>query len=928
MPRNGAIRAFGLALAAGTIAGSAVAQDRYDFSSGTAHGTMAAGAGIVRVEFDRNAFVQNQIPVPVEMQAADGWNSFLFGVVSAESDMMILSRGLEVTQMSGQLVTVGEFHMPLGMEPNGEVSRVGDFGVVFMGGQIRLRDRLDVLRELFVFAPTPEQIVLSSDASQLVISAPLQVSWSLANEILRTPALEGLVVGNVEVNVTLRVVDWDVPVMPTETGEQGGVAGGTPNGPDVITSNIGTTINLYGTIGGISAYAMTTVSCNLGEQDAEWFANVARHPVIAQNMYRLKTVDGAKQFEQIGMSWLKHGWCAADAPSCGSPYEANGSCDWLGTHATDTYGAGLNADQTDLGPRSEVNPWAGTYPYPYVLGWNATGNSIYKRLQVAAADLNPSQNSGALYWAEGHYVCTDEQPINRYNNVTHRRILVGSASGGGYNLSFTGSSITQQPAINQWPLNDPGATLVNVDVPSDGRLIVGYNVTDIGGGQYHYEYAIYNMNSHRAVQSFSIPVPAGVTISNIGFHDVPYHSGEPFSGTDWPGVVASGAITWATDTFASNQNANAIRWGTLYNFRFDANAPPGGATATIGLFRTGSPSSLDVSVRGPQAITVDPPVITQHPQSQTLCQGDDVTFTVAATGTGPLSYQWRKDTVNISGANGTSYTITNVTTANAGSYDCVVTNSAGSATSNPAVLTVQTAPVISQQPSSQSICEGQPVTFTVVASGDPAPSYQWRKNGVPISGATGSSYTIPSVSAADAGNYQCSVVNLCGGVQSAIAILTINSAPSISQHPASFNVCSGVGVVFSVTASGTPAPSYQWRKDGVDISGATGSSYAIAAVGAGDAGSYTCVVSNACGSTTSNAGTLAVTVKADANCDGTVNNFDIDAFVMGLVEGQAAWNAAGYTCDYYCALDINGDGSVDNFDIDPFTQCLITLGCP
>lgn len=171
----------------------------------------------------------------------------------------------------------------------------------------------------------------------------------------------------------------------------GGIAGGTPNGPDVIVSNLDG-LQLYGIEGDMSCYAMTTVSCNLGEADAEWFAFTNHHPVIAQNMYRLKN----GRFEQIGLAWLKHGFCAADScfNACGSPCEPNGSCDFLGTHATDTYDAFLNADQTNLGPRSEVNAWTGFYPYPPLIpNWGQTGNEVYKRLQVHTVDVNPALNA-------------------------------------------------------------------------------------------------------------------------------------------------------------------------------------------------------------------------------------------------------------------------------------------------------------------------------------------------------------------------------------------------------------------------------------------------------------------------------------------------------------------------------------------------------
>jgi hypothetical protein len=129
---------------------------------------------------------------------------------------------------------------------------------------------------------------------------------------------------------------------------------------------------------------------------------------------------------------------------------------------------------------------------------------------------------------------------------------------------------------------------------------VGYRVTDLGGGTWRYEYAVYNMYSDRSAGSFSVPIPTGVTPSNIGFHDVDYHSGEPYTNTDWTATVAGGSITWSTQTFGVNPNANALRWGTTYNFRFDAARAPGNVTATLGLFKPGTPTQVTVGVRGPQ----------------------------------------------------------------------------------------------------------------------------------------------------------------------------------------------------------------------------------------------------------------------------------------------------------------------------------------
>jgi len=88
-------------------------------------------------------------------------------------------------------------------------------------------------------------------------------------------------------------------------------------------------------------------------------------------------------------------------------------------------------------------------------------------------------------------------------------------------------------------------------------------------------------------------------LTNIGFHDVDYHSGEPFSPDDWPNSRAANAITWSTTPFSTNENANALRWATLYNFRFDANAPPTARSGTLGLFKPRTSSQASVSTIGP-----------------------------------------------------------------------------------------------------------------------------------------------------------------------------------------------------------------------------------------------------------------------------------------------------------------------------------------
>ena len=129
---------------------------------------------------------------------------------------------------------------------------------------------------------------------------------------------------------------------------------------------------------------------------------------------------------------------------------------------------------------------------------------------------------------------------------------------------------------------------------------MGYRVASNGDGTWHYEYAIQNLNVHRGASSFTVPLAPEVVVTNVDFHDVDYHSGEPFDGTDWLATVTPDVITWTTaETYAENPDANGLRWGTLYNFRFDADVPARDVTATIALFRPGSPDVVTPRTLGP-----------------------------------------------------------------------------------------------------------------------------------------------------------------------------------------------------------------------------------------------------------------------------------------------------------------------------------------
>jgi hypothetical protein len=261
------------------------------------------------------------------------------------------------------------------------------------------------------------------------------------------------------------------------------------------------------------------------------------------------------------------------------------------------------------------------------------------------------------------------------------------------------------------------------------------------------------------------------------------------------------------------------------------------------------------------------PSLAAQPANATVTAGQTANFSVSATGTAPIAYQWRKNTANIGGATGASYTTPATTSADSGSkFDVIVSNSAGSITSAQATLTVNAgtvAPSITTQPANQTVTAGQTAMFSVVAAGTAPLSYQWRKNATNISGATAASYTTPATTTADNNSkFDVIVSNSGGSITSAQATLTVSAAPvapSIATQPANQTVNAGQAATFSVAATGTAPLTYQWQKNGAAITGATATSYTTPVTTTADSGeTFRVVVSNTAGSITSNSVTLTV----------------------------------------------------------------------
>lgn len=174
------------------------------------------------------------------------------------------------------------------------------------------------------------------------------------------------------------------------------------------------------------------------------------------------------------------------------------------------------------------------------------------------------------------------------------------------------------------------------------------------------------------------------------------------------------------------------------------------------------------------------PTITAHPSNQTVTEGQSASFTVSATGSGTLLYQWQEDTGswgNLSGETSSTLSFTPAALSDNGRvFRCVVTDDFGSENSTSATLTVNPLPVITSHPEPATVVEGGEASFSVSATGTGTLSYQWRKDSSNIGGATSSTYNIDPVALSDAGDYDCVVADDYGSVASNAATLTVTEA--------------------------------------------------------------------------------------------------------------------------------------------------------
>ncbi len=311
------------------------------------------------------------------------------------------------------------------------------------------------------------------------------------------------------------------------------------------------------------------------------------------------------------------------------------------------------------------------------------------------------------------------------------------------------------------------------------------------------------------------------------------------------------------------------------------------------------------------------PTITQQPTSVTVTAGQAATFSVTATGTAPLNYQWYVNSA-AAGTNSSSYTIAAATVAQTGALIYVtVTDAVGSATSATVTLTVSaaaTAPAITQQPTSVTVTAGQAAAFSVAATGTAPLTYQWFMNGT-ASGTNSNTFSIAQTTTGQTGaQIRVKVTNTAGSATSNTVTLTVNApaptAPTITQQPANAIVTAGQPATFTVTATGSAPLAYQWFLNGT-AAGTNSSTYTISQTTIGQSGAQIYVtVTNAVNTATSQ--TVTLTVNAVQTSTVNVLTYHNDMARTGQNLNESILTTANVTsADFGLVGNLSVDAGVD-----------------
>jgi hypothetical protein len=495
------------------------------------------------------------------------------------------------------------------------------------------------------------------------------------------------------------------------------------------------------------------------------------------------------------------------------------------------------------------------------------GQSGVATVTVQLHDNGGTANGGVDTSAAVTFTITvDKIPvITSANNTT---FVVGAFG------SFTVTASARPPAdIFESGALPSGVTFVNNAPPSSSSGTLSGTPAAGTGGVYNITFTATNVHGSSAPQAFTLTVNEAPTVgTNPSDQTVCAGSTASFTASAATGFPAP-TVQWqlSTDGGASFSN---IGGATSTTYSFTTSLSDNGHKFRA-VFTNGSGSAATTAA----TLTVNTaPVVTTNPSSQTVCAGATATFTAAATSSPAATVQWQVSTdggtsfSDVSGATSATYSFTTAATDNGNQYRAVFTNACGSATTTAATLTVDTLPVVTANPVSQTACSGATVTFTAAATSNAGDhTVQWQISGDggttwnDISGATSTSYSFVASNADNGKQYRAVFTDACGSTNTSAALLTVDSLPAVTTDPVSQTVCGGANATFTAAATsnaGDQTVQWQVSTNGgatwTNIPGATSTTLSFSTAPGDNGKQYRAVFTDACGSTNTSGATLTV----------------------------------------------------------------------
>ena len=449
---------------------------------------------------------------------------------------------------------------------------------------------------------------LKPESKQLLLLNMDMVATREFAALLRRPDLEEIYLGTVDLTMIVDApesIDFSRGTCP-------------PNfigDVDVVLTSIGTPSQFAREAGGRVAISTSASLANGGTADVPWFRaiepdgnvppeEIGQHPYLVQHFYRIH--NGV--LEQLGRSDVKHAFFSVNS-GCACP---GGQILYVG--CSDSYGAGTNVNRFYLAPRDELTASIGDWtargshfdatPVDEVRDHGSGGHDDFDhRLFVQEPEL---QTAGATYFMEVWYIVKDD--INIFNSLGYREV-VPSLVGATWSFQVP-KALVNAPALEAWVHpNQPTENQINSNIDTgSGHLQLAVKVTPLPENQYHYEYALMNLDFDRKIDSFTLPFSSGTTISNA-------ESGRPgvSSPDDWQVVVGADQVVWRAPA------GQGLDWGVLYNFRFDSSSPPTEGDGTLGVLEPGLFDEIVVATRVPEFCVSMETVQQMYPNWQNNC---------------------------------------------------------------------------------------------------------------------------------------------------------------------------------------------------------------------------------------------------------------------------------------------------------------------